>query len=805
MRVCFAGAENSPRVLGTERLYMRANSTGNIQEETMQTYKNRHLSVGERVEDLLGRMTLKEKIGQLNQRMYGWDAYRKNGTRFELTEAFRDEVAAWDGMGALYGLFRADPWSGKTFANGITAAASAGVANQIQRYVLENTRLGIPILLSEECPHGHQALDGTLFPTNLGIGSTWNPVLYEQVCACMAGELRARGAHLGLISALDVARDPRWGRTEECYSEDPLLGAKLTAAAVRGLQGYDSEELAGAHRVVAVLKAFCAQGAGEGGRNMGPALIGERELREIHLPAMQAGTHAGALACMAAYNEIDGVPCAANAWLLTDVLRQQWGFQGIIMPDAHAIDRLQEMLTGDYESAAALALAAGIDISLWDVAFTRLEEAVRQGKVAEVLIDQAVRRVLTLKFRLGLFEHPYTDEELAGRVVGAPQTRALNLEVARESIILLKNQDELLPLRSDLRRIAVIGPNADAPYNQLGDYTAEQRAGAVTTVLAALRSCVSEQTEILYARGCGIREQTREGFEQAINAACQAEVALLVLGGCSTRDFTAQFEHTGAVKVSDLPSEMNCGEGMDLANLELEGVQEELARAVIATGTPVIVVLIQGRPHAIPWIAEQCAALLCAWYPGQEGGRAIAEIIFGEVNPGGKLPISLPRSAGQLPVYYNKRKTVSTQPAPYVNEAATPLYAFGYGLSYTTFACTDFTLHPEEVSLAQLEAGTQVQATVTVTNTGQRAGAEVVQLYLHDCEASVSRRVKELKGFQKIHLAAGQQATLSFVLGQNELSIWDKDMHFLVEPGHVDILLGTNSQQTLIRQLAIKE
>ncbi|HVU67285.1 MAG TPA: glycoside hydrolase family 3 N-terminal domain-containing protein, partial [Ktedonobacteraceae bacterium] len=739
----------------------------------MFAYKNHLLATEERVEDLLGRMTLREKVGQLNQRMYGWHAYRKQGTHFELTEAFRQEVAFGDGMGALYGLLRADPWSGMTFANGITSTESAGVANQIQRYVLEHTRLGIPVLLSEECPHGHQALDGTLFPTNLGIGSTWNPALYERACAWMARELRARGTHLGLISALDVLRDPRWGRAEECYGEDPFLAAQMAGAATRGLQGQTPEELASAERVAAVLKAFCAQGAGEGGRNMGPALIGERELREIHLPPMEAGTRAGALACMAAYNEIDGVPCAGNAWLLTGLLRDQWGFQGMVMSDAHAIDRLQEMLTDDYASAAALALTAGIDMSMWDVAFTHLEAAVRQGKVAEALVDRAVRRVLTLKFRLGLFEHPYTDETLAARVVGSPQARALNLEVARESIVLLKNQGELLPLPGDLRSIAVIGPNADAPYNQLGDYTANQREGAVTTVLQGVRAHVSAQTTVLYARGCGIRDQIRDGFAEAIDAARQAEVALLVLGGCSTRDFSMQFAETGAVTVTDHPSEMNCGEGMDLANLELEGVQEELVRAIVATGTPVVVTLIQGRPHAVPHIAELCQALLCAWYPGQEGGQAIAEVLFGSVNPSGKLSVSLPRSAGQLPVYYNKRKTSQT-PAPYVDEPASPLYTFGYGLSYTTFAWTKLTLQPEEIRLADLEKGQQVQVTLSLTNTGRRAGAEVLQLYIHDRQASVSRRVLELKGWRKVYLEAGEQTEVTFSLGKEELSIWDK-------------------------------
>lgn len=769
----------------------------------MLPYKDAHLPIVERVEDLLGRMTLKEKVGQLNQRMYGWDAYRKNGEHFELTDAFREEVAFGDGMGALYGLFRADPWSKVTFANGIPPEASARVANAIQRYVLEQTRLGIPVLLSEECPHGHQALGGTVFPTNLGIGSTWNPALYERASAQVAAEIRARGGHLGLVSALDILRDPRWGRAEECYSEDPYLAAQLTAAAVRGLQGSNAADLVSERKVAAVLKAFCAQGAGEGGHNMGPALIGERELREIHLPGMQAGVQAGALACMSAYSEIDGVPCNANASLLTDILRTQWGFQGIVMSDAHAIDRLQQMLTGKYESAAALALTSGVDLSLWDVAFTVLEAAVRERKLAEEFIDRAVRRVLTLKFQLGLFEWPYTDEGLAVNVVGTTQARQINLEIARESLVLLKNQGDLLPLRKDLRRIAVIGPNAASVYNQLGDYTAGQREGAVITVLDGVRSLISDETELLYARGCGIRDLASDGFAEAVQLARQADAVLLVLGGCSTRDFEMQFEATGAVSVAGNPSEMDCGEGVDVADLELGGVQCELAQALLATGTPLVVLLIQGRPYAISWLAEQCQALLCGWYPGQEGGRALAEAIFGDLNPSGKLPVSFPRSSGQLPVYYN-RKDPGPIKVPYVDLPATPLYAFGYGLSYTTFTCSKPWLPRPEITLVELAEGQRVRVGVTVKNTGKRAGSEVVQLYIRDLEASVTRRVCELKAFQKLWLEAGQQKTVYLELGKEELSIWDKDMRFVVEPGNVALQVGNSSQDTEAVQLCIK-
>ena len=361
-------------------------------------YKDSSLSIDERVENLLSHMTIKEKVGQLNQKMYGWDAYKRSKDGIVLTEEFMNQVAFGEGMGALYGLLRSDPWSKVTFENGIPTHDSAKIANMVQRYMIENTRLGIPVLLSEECPHGHQALDGTMIPTNIGAGSTWNPELMEEIYAHVAEEVRSRGAHLGLISTLDILRDPRWGRSEECYSEDPYLASRMTVAAVNGLQG-DATGLHKQQKIVAVLKHFAAQGSGEGGRNAAPANIGERELREVHLPGMKAGVEAGALGCMAAYNEIDGVPCHANAKLLTGILRDEWGFEGIVMADGVAIDRLV-LQAGDYEAAAAMALAAGVDLSLWDTSFTTLEKSVENGKAKlSVLIEQFVESLYQILFR----------------------------------------------------------------------------------------------------------------------------------------------------------------------------------------------------------------------------------------------------------------------------------------------------------------------------------------------------------------------------------------------------------------------
>lgn len=755
------------------------------------SYWDASLAIEERVEDLLSRMTLKEKVGQVNQHMYGWNAYRRTGDSVELTEAFKEQVAFGDGMGALYGLFRADPWSGVTHANGIPAQDNGKVANAIQRYVRTQTRLGIPVLLAEECPHGHQALDSTLLPVNLAVGSTWNPELAERAYGLVAAEIRGRGAHLGLVSALDMLLEPRWGRAEECYSEDPHLAAAFTRAVVHGLQGTHAEELRSSAKVAAVLKHLCAQGAAQGGHNAGPANIGERELREIHLPAAQAGAQSGARGFMAAYNEIDGVPCHANPYLLQDILRDEWGFSGIVMADGTAVDRLLA-LTGSYPSAAACALSAGVDLSLWDKAFTTLEEAVAQGHADESELDRAVRRVLALKFELGLFDNPYIDEALAVTAVKTDEAREANLQLAREAAVLLRNEGGLLPLKGDVRRIAVIGPNADRLYNQLGDYTSVQLPGTGTTLLQGLRKLAPPGVEIVYARGCGIRDTQEAGFAEAIAAAESADVVVLALGGSSARNFGDQFDSNGAIILEEGgPGEMDCGEGVDLADLRLGGVQEQLAARIAATGKPVAAVLIQGRPHALNALEPHCAALLCAWYPGTEGGEAIAEILLGRVNPSGKLPVSMPRSSAQLPVYYNQKN--QGRPRPYADMSELPLYPFGYGLSYTAFDYGAASVSQAEVANSALEAGDVVEVKVRLQNTGDRAGSETVQLYIQASGSSITRRVRELKGFRKVELQPGESAEVAFALGKEELAIWNRRMAFTVEPCTVALFIGGSS------------
>ncbi|WP_408006951.1 glycoside hydrolase family 3 N-terminal domain-containing protein [Pseudalkalibacillus sp. A8] len=764
----------------------------------MEKYKNHNYPIQERMKSLINQMTLKEKIGQLNQKMYGWDAYRKTENGYKLTKAFKEQVAKFNSMGALYGLFRADPWSKVNFSNGINVEDSTVVTKMIQTYVEENTRLGIPVLFSEECPHGHQALESTIFPTHIGSGASWNPELQQKVSQQVADELQARGGHLGLVSTLDIVRDPRWGRTEECFSEDPYLSLKMTEAVVRGMQG----EKEGTPKVLPVLKHFAAQGAGVGGHNAGPALIGERELREIFLPPMKAGVQSGVLACMAAYNEIDGVPCHANHHLLTKILRQEWNYKGIVMADGTALDRLL-LLTGDKELAAAYGLKAGVDLSLWDDVYMAIEAGVESGKIEEQLVDQAVSRVLYLKFKLKLFDDiPTINKEKPSTVIRNNNAIETNLEMARQSIVLVENKNNLLPISNEIKKIAVIGPNADNIYNLLGDYTPPQRREYVVTILDGIKSIVGKNTDVLYAKGCGIRRNDKSEFATAKQMAKEADIVVLALGGTSAREFGMEFENNGAVKETN-ETEMDCGENVDVASLELGGVQHELMKEIRSTGTPIISVLIQGRPYSIPMLTQYCDAILIGWYPGQQGGRAIAEVLFGDVNPNGKLPVSIPRSSMQLPVYYNYKDSGAKE--DYIDMSGKALYPFGHGLSYTSFTYRFLSEENETITLMELQNSKPVKLFVEVANTGDKDGYEVVQLYIKDVEATVTQRNKELKGFQKVWLKANETKTVTFSLGFEELAIWDIKMNFKVEPGLVKLMVGGSSNNVIEKDLIIKD
>jgi beta-glucosidase len=748
--------------------------------------------IDEQVGDLLSRMTLTEKIGQINTRLLGFNCYKKDGDEFFPNEMFIEEVRQFGGIGFLYGLFRADPWSRKTYRNGISGKDMAKTANRFQRYVIENTRLKIPVLICTEVPHGHQALDGYLLPVNLAMACTFNPELVKEGFRTVAKQIRAAGIHVGFVSALDMLREPRWGRSEECYSEDPYLASFLAEAAVDGLQGGKNGNI-GNESVMAVVKHFCAQGTCTGGLNAAPAPIGERELREFHLSGSKACCEAGVKGFMAAYNEIDGIPCHANEKLLRGILRKEFGFDGIVMSDGHALDRLQ-CLTSSPEESAALALRAGVDVSMWDSVFPLLAEAVEKKLVPENFLDDAVRRVLKLKYEMGLFENPYIDEKRYVPINHNSEKYPASLELARQSVVLLKNDGNILPLDlSNVKTISIIGPNGNDIYNQIGDYSATQKEGDYSTLFDGIK-CIARGAKVLYAKGCNIRGQDSTMLDAAIEAAKKADVIILAVGGSSKRNFDIQFDSNGAVLSTSLNSvEMDCGEGVDVSDLALGGIQTRLITEVEKLNKPTIVVAVQGRPVCLSGIGAK--AIICSFYPGPVGGRALAEIIFGKIVPSGKLSASLPAYPHQTNFYYNRK--ISVDKLRYIDREAKPLYPFGYGLSYTSFVYDELRISKTLICVEELEKGECFQISVRISNVGKFDAYEVAQMYIMAKTSPVTRRVKELKGFRKIFIKSGESSIVNFSLGKNELSIWDSNMKFVIPETEVIVYCGTNSEENL--------
>jgi beta-glucosidase len=751
-------------------------------------YQNPIAPTDARVQDLLARMTVAEKVGQLST-LLGWEMYQKNGQKVGISPAYKKAVDERH-IGALWATLRADPWTKKTLTTGLNPQQAAEATNALQRYVVEHTRLHIPLLLAEECPHGHMAIGTTVFPTSIGQSSTWDPALIGRMAAAIAQEARVQGAHIGYGPVLDLAREPRWSRVEETYGEDPVLNGQMGVAMVQGFQG---SSLKSGRNVVSTLKHFTAYGVPEGGHNGGSISTGPRELYQSFLPPFRAAVKAGAQSIMTAYNSIDGVPCSANKFLLTDLLRQQWGFQGFTVSDLGSISGLanNHHVAATPAEAAALAINAGLDDDLSGYGYDKeLLAAVQQKLVTPEVLNRAVGRVLRVKFELGLFENPYVDPRQAAKQVKTPATVQLARQVAQESIVLLKNEQNLLPLAKTLQRIAVIGPNADNIYNQLGDYTAPQPESNVVTVLEGIRAKVPATTQVTYVKGCAIRDTASANIAEAVAAARQAQVAVVVLGGSSARDFKTEYQSTGAATVQagggQAVSDMESGEGYDRATLDLLGKQQELLKAVVATGTPVVVVLIKGRPLNLNWMAAYVPALLDAWYPGQEGGHAVADVLFGDYNPAGRLPISVPKSVGQLPVYYNAKR-----PAPhdYVEVDNKPLYAFGHGLSYSKFDYANL-----RTDVTESAGAVQVKVRFTVKNTSSRAGEEVAQLYLRDEVSSVVTPDKQLRKFQRLALQAGEQREVVFDLNAEDLMLLNTNLKWVVEPGAFTALVGASSE-----------
>ena len=584
-----------------------------------------------------------------------------------------------------------------------------------------------------------------------------------------------------------MARDPRWSRVEETYGEDPFLIGKMGEALVRGFQGDDFNP---GESLLSTLKHFASYGWTEGGHNGASAHVGMREMEEAILPPFREAINAGALSVMSSYNEIDGIPSTANYHLLTKVLRNRWGFQGFTISDLRSIGRLREhgVAASDYE-AAVKAVNAGLDNDLgMNVYGDQLGEAVKKGDVSPAVLDQSVSRILRLKFRMGLFDNPFVDEKAAPEMVANSEHLELAREVARQSIVLLKNRDNILPLKKNCsKKIAVIGPNADNIYNMLGDYTAPQTTASVVTALEGIKNKVDNE-DVIYAKGCAIRDTSRIGIRDALNAAASADVVIMVMGGSSARDFSSEYEETGAAKVSaNLISDMESGEGYDRATLNLMGLQLELIQEIKKLGKPIILVLIKGRPLLLEGIIQEVDAIIDAWYPGMQGGNALADVLFGDYNPGGRLSISIPRSVGQLPVYYNPKRTGNRN--KYLEEVGVPRYCFGYGLSYTSFEYSDM-----EVTLNETADDCIVNIRVKIVNTGQKSGDEVVQLYICDDVSSYTTPAKQLRAFERIHLEAGKSQIVTFTLNKKSMMLYMHDDEWVVEPGSFSLMIGSSSQ-----------
>lgn len=749
---------------------------GDLAFKPMMSYQNPALTDDERIEDLISRMTLKEKLGQLNivpgasgKELGNSIEDRMQGSRNFAMGTQEESIGP---VGGYFGL------SNHIMEEG--AGQQAQFYNELQKIALGKTRLGIPHLNTEEGTHGVMCSGATIFPEGPALGSTWNLNLVEDVYASAAKEARAVGIHQLFTLVVEPNRDPRLGRNQEGYSEDPFMCAKYASAIVQGIQGQD---VSANDKVVAGLCHFPGQSEPISGLERGAMEISERTLREVFLPPWEAGIkESGALGVMATYPTMDGIPVHSSSDILTGILREELGFKGVVLSEGHGPNTLVYTgLAKDIKEAAALSANAGMDLSIFfeQGYFNEMIENVNEGKVSMETIDRSVRRILKQKFTLGLFDNAFVDVEKAEAVSHTKEHQDLALKAAHESIVLLKNEGDLLPLSKDIKSIAVIGPNANHEKNQLGDYTSHVILQEITTVLEGIKNKVGNTAKVSYVQGCKVKDETFNEINDAVKAAKKSDVAIVVLG---------ENEWLTEDKMG------TTGEAYDAATLELTGLQKELVQKVHATGTPTVVVLINGRALAINWIDENVPAILEAWNPGEKGGVAVADILFGDVNPSAKLPVTFPRHAGQLPVYYNHKPSKSY----WLNEGwgnsyadlkeSSPLYEFGYGLSYTTF---DFS----KLSFSKESIGKYGKTTISceVKNTGEVTGAEVVQLYIHDKLSSVVQSVKELKGFEKVFLQPGESKKVTFELGFKELKMLDKDLDWVMEPGEFEIMIGSSS------------
>ncbi len=760
-------------------------------------YKNPGAIPARRVKDLLKRMTLAEKAAQM-QCVWQEKSQKLVDAKgnFDLAKA-RAAFKSGHGIGQVgrpsdAGAPATTPWLGRT------ARQMAELTNAIQKFFLEESRLGIPVFFHEECLHGLAANESTSFPQPIGLGATFNPKLVEALYSMTAHEARIRGTHQALTPVVDVARDARWGRVEETFGEDPHLNTQLGIAAVRGFQGDASFK--DKTRVIATLKHFAAHGQPESGQNCAPANISERVLRETFLhPFMDCIKKANCISVMASYNEIDGVPSHASQWLLRDVLRKEWGFTGFVVSDYYAIWELSSrpgthshVVAGDKKEACRLAVEAGVNIEFPEPdCYLHIIELVRMGVLTEKQIDDLVAPMLLWKFKMGLFDDPYADPNEAERVAGCDAHRELALQSARETITLLKNENDVVPLdAAKIKTIAVIGPNANRRL--LGGYSGAPKHNV--TVLEGIEAKLAGKANVLHAEGCKITvggswqmdevvasnpAEDRRQIAEAVKVARKADVIILAGGGNEQTSREAWSRtHLG-----------------DRASLDLVGRQDELVDALTATGKPIVALLFNGRPLSVNNLVEKAQAVFECWYLGQECGSAVADVLFGDHNPGGKLPISIPRSVGQLPIFYNHKPSARRG---FLWDDAQPLFPFGFGLSYTTFKLGTARLAKKKI---KRDAATRVF--VDVTNTGKRAGTEVVQMYIRDRVSSVTRPVKELKGFQKISLQPGETTTIALDITPESLAFYNVDMEYVVEPGEFEIMVGTSSRCEDLQKLTL--
>lgn len=782
---------------GTKKKSVKAASTtstktgskASVEASGIPAYKNPSLPPAKRVADLLKRMTLEEKAAQM---LCIWQ--EKALTLVDEKGEF-DSVNAKKNLRGPYALQRGLGQVGRPSdaGGGRSARQMAELTNAIQRFFLDHSRLGIPVIFHEECLHGHAAPEGTSFPQPIALAGTWNPELVERLFTMTALEARSRGAHHALTPVVDVAREPRWGRVEETYGEDPYLVSRMGIAAVKGFQGDAS--FRDKTRVLATLKHFVGHGQPESGMNCAPANVSERVVRETFLYTFrEALKEAGAVTLMASYNEIDGVPSHASRWLLREILRKDWGFKGFVVSDYYAIwelgyrpDTHGHFVAKDRKESAQLAVEAGVNIELPDPdCYKSLVELVKKGALKEKQLDEMVAPMLEWKFRMGLFDDPYVDPELAEQVVRRREHRELALEAARESITLLKNDGRVAPLDLNaVKTIAVIGPNAHRGL--LGGYSGVPLHNM--TVLEGIEEKVRERAgkdvKVLYSEGCRITiggswnqdavtpsdpVEDRRQIAEAVRVAKKADVIVLAIGGNEQTSREAwNLQHMG-----------------DRTSLDLIGRQNELVDAIAALGKPVIAFLFNGRPLSPLNLIAKVPVIYECWYLGQETGRAVADVLFGDFNPGGKLPISFPRSAGHLPVFYNYKPSARRG---YLFDDVSPLFAFGYGMSYTTF-----TLKDARLAKKKLKMGESTTVSVDVTNTGKRAGTETVQMYIRDVVSSVTRPVKELKGFRKVWLEPGETKTVTLPVTPEHLKFWDVKMKYVVEPGEFRVMVGTSSR-----------